>query len=104
VTRKHWTAYDEIIVAYHLACLGWYVPPATDPIFDDLALVLDARPAAVRWKMSNLRSVRRDWTGAPTNASATSRAVAALFDADEASMQKVGHLLHAFVVEGRGDG
>lgn len=91
---KHWTAHDEIVVAYALACCGWQAP--ADDVIEQLARLLDATPASVRWKISNMRSVRRDWAGAPTNASRTSRAVVALFEADEASMQQVGHLLQAF--------
>jgi hypothetical protein len=86
MSKHHWNAYHEIVVCGVLADIGWQPLPQGDWQVRKLAELIGAPANSVSWKMANLRSARPGHNGAATHASKTSKAVAALFDADPGGM------------------
>jgi hypothetical protein len=92
--QKKWTVRDEILISDALVYeLDGKLPNANHPLVERLAITLPARRAAVMWKLRNHAQFFPGYAGAPTNASALSKAVAEAFYAKGDAMHRIAQAL-----------
>lgn len=94
VYQKKWTVRDEFMISDALAFeLDWVPPSANHPVVDRLCTTLPAKRSAVVWKLRNHAQFHDGYEGAPTNASALSKAVAQAYIAAPDALHRIAQAL-----------